>query len=261
MAEQNNAANSQGTRAPAALITGASRGIGKALAIGLAGLGYDIALADLDSCQTGLRDVEQQITAKGQTGRAYTVDVSRKSQVVAMIERASADFGQIDLLVNNAGILKRALLEDLDEHDWDQHFDVNVKGVFLMCQAITPYMKKRRAGRIVNVASIAARGGAVEQGHYASTKGAVVSLTRVLAKELGPFGITVNAICPGIILTEMGRNNLGDDAAVRHWETTTALRRLGQPEDLVGAVYFFASPHADFITGQALNVDGGIRFN
>lgn len=244
-----------------ALITGASRGIGRALAIGLADLGYNIIVADLESCTEEAKDVAKDIEAKGCRARVCAVDVSSKAKVEAVVAEASEAFGQIDLLVNNAGILKRSLLEDLEESDWDAHFDVNVKGVFLMCQAITPYMKARGMGRIVNMASIAARGGAVEQGHYASTKGAVVSLTRVLAKELGPHGITVNAICPGIILTEMGRNNLGDDAAVRYWESTTALRRLGQPEDLVGAVYFFASRHADFITGQALNVDGGIRFN
>lgn len=247
--------------APIALITGSSRGIGQALAVGLAGHGYDIALMDLSQNSDDLEKTRRMIVEKGQKASIHHADVSNKQEVQALVDGVISDMGSIDLLVNNAGVLKLSLLADLEEKDWDQHFDVNAKGVFLMCQAITPHFKSRGRGRIVNVASIAGRLGVPMQGHYAATKAAVISLTRVLARELGPEGITVNAICPGIILTEMGRNNLGDDEAVRFWENSTALRRLGQPEDLVGAVRFFASSDADFITGQSLNVDGGIYFH
>lgn len=244
-----------------ALITGASRGIGQALSLGLARLGFDIAMMDLESTQSALDANRDEIEQMGRQAYVYNADASSKTDVQNLVAKVEAEAGQIDLLVNNAGVLRLSLLEELEESEWDRHFDVNAKGVFLMCQAVTPYMKQRRAGRIVNVASIAGRLGVPNQGHYAATKAAVISLTRVLSRELGPFGINVNAICPGIILTEMGRNNLGDDEAVKYWEGQTALRRLGQPEDLVGAVQFFASEHADFITGQSINVDGGIYFH
>jgi 3-oxoacyl-[acyl-carrier protein] reductase len=244
-----------------ALVTGASRGIGQALSLGLARHGFDIAMMDLTYTGDALDANRQKIEDMGRRAFVYHVDVSRKAEVGTLIDRVIADAGGIDLLVNNAGVLKLSLLEDLEEDEWDRHFAVNAKGVFLMCQAVTPHMKARGTGRIVNVASIAGRLGVPNQGHYAATKAAVISLTRVLARELGPHGITVNAICPGIIMTEMGRNNLGDEQMVKYWEGQTALRRLGQPEDLVGAVYFFASPHADFITGQSINVDGGIYFH
>lgn len=244
-----------------ALITGASRGIGQALSLGLARLGFDIAMMDLESTQSALESNRAKIQSMGRQAYTYNADVSNKSNVEDLVTKVVAEAGKVDLLVNNAGVLKLALLEELEESDWDQHFNVNTKGVFLMCQAVTPYMKERGTGRIVNVASIAGRLGVPNQGHYAATKAAVISLTRVLSRELGPFGINVNAICPGIILTEMGRNNLGDEEAVKFWESQTALRRLGQPEDLVGAVQFFASEHADFITGQTINVDGGIYFH
>jgi NAD(P)-dependent dehydrogenase (short-subunit alcohol dehydrogenase family) len=130
-----------------------------------------------------------------------------------------------------------------------------------MCQAVMPHMRERKSGRVINIASIAGRQGVATQGHYAATKSAVITLTRVLAQEAGMDGVTVNAICPGIILTEMGRNNLGSDEAVRHWEDVAALKRLGTPEDIVGPALFFASAQSDFVTGQALNVCGGIYFH
>lgn len=244
-----------------ALVTGAGRGIGQALSLGLARLGFDVAMMDLADTSDALDANRREIESMGRRGFVYHADVGCKADVKALIDQVITDVGAIDLLVNNAGVLKLSLLEDLEEGDWDQHFNVNAKGVFLMCQAITPHMKQRGSGRIVNVASIAGRLGVPNQGHYAATKAAVISLTRVLARELGPSGITVNAICPGIILTEMGRNNLGGEDMIKYWEGQTALRRLGQPEDLVGAVYFFASEYADFITGQAINVDGGIYFH
>jgi NAD(P)-dependent dehydrogenase (short-subunit alcohol dehydrogenase family) len=244
-----------------ALVTGASRGIGQALAVGLAREGYDVILTDLKSQEAGLHETADRVTSQDRKAYVYPVDVSNKADVDAMVKAALADAGRIDVLVNNAGILKLSLLQDLDEATWDAHFNVNVKGVLLMCQAVIPHMRERKSGRVINIASIAGRQGVAMQGHYAATKSAVITLTRVLAQEAGMDGVTVNAICPGIILTEMGRNNLGSDEAVKHWQEVAALKRLGTPEDVVGPVCFFASEQSDFVTGQALNVCGGIYFH
>lgn len=243
------------------LVTGASRGIGKAIAVGMGGFGYDVVLTDIAREREALDAVKAEIAATGRRAFAFTADVSREAEIQRLVADALKGAGRIDVLVNNAGILAPSLLQDLGEASWDAHFDVNTKGVWMMCKAALPHMRARKSGRIVNIASIAGRQGVPTQGHYAATKAAVITLTRVFAQEVGMDGITVNAVCPGIILTEMGKNNLGSTEAIRHWEGVTALKRLGQPEDVVGTVYFFASDLADFVTGQALNVDGGIYYH
>lgn len=244
-----------------ALVTGASRGIGRALAKGLAEAGFDVAVTDLPSQAAELAVTKAEIEAAGRKAYVYTMDVSKKGEIEAAAQALLAAAGSIDVLVNNAGILKPSLLQDLDEASWDAHFDINAKGVLMMCQAVLPHMRARKSGRVINIASIAGRQGVPTQGHYAATKSVVITLTRVLAQEVGMDGITVNAICPGIILTEMGKNNLGSEAAIRHWEDVAALKRLGAPEDVVGPVLFFASDLSAFVTGQSLNVDGGIYYH
>jgi 3-oxoacyl-[acyl-carrier protein] reductase len=136
--------------------------------------------------------------------------------------------------------------------------DVNAKGTFLVTQAVLPHMRARRYGRIVNIASIGGKHGAPLQAHYSASKAAVMGFTRVLAQEVGQYGITANCVCPGIIVTEMGRTNLADQKNVERWTAITALRRLGQPEDVAGPVVFLASDASAFVTGQSLNVCGGI---
>jgi NAD(P)-dependent dehydrogenase (short-subunit alcohol dehydrogenase family) len=244
-----------------ALVTGAGRGIGRALAVGLAAFGYDIVAVDLPSEVAGLGETARQVEQTGSKAYTKSVDVASKASVDTCVQSILDDAGRIDVLVNNAGILRPNLLQDLSEKSWDDHFNVNAKGVLLMCQAVLPHMRARKSGRVINIASIAGRQGVPTQGHYAATKSTVITLTRVLAQEVGMDGITVNAICPGIILTEMGRNNLGSEAAIRHWEEVAALKRLGAPEDIVGPVCFFASDQSAFVTGQALNVCGGIYFH
>lgn len=244
-----------------ALVTGAARGIGRSLARGFAEAGYDVAITDLPSQDEGLRATLAEVEATGRRGWLHHMNVAAKAEVDATVAAVLAEAGGLDVLVNNAGILKPSTLEALDEATWDAHFDVNAKGVLLCCQAVLPHMRSRKAGRIVNIASIAGRQGVPTQGHYAATKATVITLTRVLAQEVGADGITVNAICPGIILTEMGKNNLGSEAAIRHWAEVAALKRLGEPDDLIGPAVFFASDAAKFVTGQALNVDGGIYFH
>lgn len=244
-----------------AVVTGASRGIGRAIAVGLAEFGYDVAVLDLGAQSAALDETAAAICAAGRKAFVHILDVTSKSEIEATVTSIFDEAGSIDVLVNNAGILKLSKLEDLSEKDWDAHFDVNAKGVLLMCQAVLPHMRSKKSGRIINIASIAGRQGVAMQGHYAATKSTVITLTRVLAQEVGMDGITVNAICPGIILTEMGKNNLGSDEAIRHWENVASLKRLGYPEDVVGPVRFFASNQSNFVTGQSLNVCGGIYFH
>ena len=242
------------------LVTGAAKGIGRAIALGMADRGYDLVINDLPSDQAALNDVAKQIQDKGRRALALLADISSKQQVQAMVEKAVAGMGQIDVLVNNAGVLSVSLVEDLPEESWDKVFNVNAKGTFLVTQALIPHMKARRSGRIIHISSIGGKQGAPGQAHYCASKAATIEFTRVLAMELGEYGITVNAVCPGIILTEMGRNNLGTQENIDRWTKATALKRLGEPEDVVGSVAFFASEDSAYITGQSLNVCGGIIF-
>lgn len=244
-----------------AFITGASRGIGAALAAGLAEHGADVAICDLAREAEALAKVKAQVEAAGRKCWTYELDVTDKAAIEKVVADLTAKAGGIDILVNNAGILKPALLTELSEGDWDAHFDVNAKGVLLVTNAVLPQMRARKSGRIINIASIAGRQGVPTQGHYAATKSTVITLTRVFAQEVGMDGVTVNAICPGIILTEMGKNNLGSQDAIDHWTEVTALKRLGDPKDIVGPTVFFASDLSSFVTGQALNVCGGIYFH
>ncbi|HEJ9096983.1 TPA: SDR family NAD(P)-dependent oxidoreductase [Serratia odorifera] len=243
------------------LITGASRGIGKAIALAFAAAGYRVIATDIEREMAALTSLKTEIEKTGKACLIYALDVTSKTELDNLVENLRVDGQTVDVLVNNAGILQISTLQDLSENQWDAHFNVNAKGVWLTMQAFVPYMKEQGDKRIINTASLAGRCGVPGQGHYAATKATVISLTRVAAQELGPDGFTVNAICPGIILTEMGRNNLGSEEMITYWEGRTALRRLGQPEDVAGAVMFFASPMADFITGQSINIDGGIYFN
>jgi NAD(P)-dependent dehydrogenase (short-subunit alcohol dehydrogenase family) len=242
------------------LVTGASKGIGRAIALGMADRGYDVVINDIVSEQAGLDTLAAEIQGKGQRALPIVADVSNKQQVNAMIKKTVDEWGVLDVLVNNAGVLTVSSVEDLAEDAWDRVFEVNAKGVFLVTQAVLSYMKERREGRIIHIASIGGKRGGPGQAHYCSSKGAVIEFTRVLAMELGPYGITVNAVCPGIILTEMGRNNLGSQAEIDKWTDATCLKRLGEPEDVVGSVAFFAGEDSAYITGQSLNVCGGIIF-
>jgi 3-oxoacyl-[acyl-carrier protein] reductase len=241
-----------------ALVTGASRGIGRACALGLAQSGFDVVVTDIAAQNSALDAVRDEITGLGRRAWALIADVSDAAAVRAMARAAIAAAGHIDALVNNAGILIANTVEALEETQWDAVMDVNAKGTFLVTQAFLPHMRARRYGRIVNIASIGGKHGAPSQAHYSASKAAVMGFTRVLAQEVGVDGITANCICPGIIVTDMGRTNLDDPATREQWVRITALRRLGQPEDVAGPVCFLASDAAAFVTGQSLNVCGGI---
>ncbi|MEQ9422081.1 MAG: SDR family NAD(P)-dependent oxidoreductase [Rhodospirillaceae bacterium] len=246
-----------------ALITGASRGIGRALAIGLARHGANVAVVDLTSQIAALEQTARLIEAEGRQAYTHVLDVTEPTAIADVVRAIETETGGVDILVNNAGILTPRRLEELSEAEWHQHFDVNAKGVWMMCREVLKYMRPRKQGRIVNIASLAGRQGDPTQGAYAASKSAVMSLTRVFAMEAGSDGIIVNSICPGIILTDMGYKNFGEDALgeERHWAEMTALKRLGDPDDVVGPVVFFASELSGYVTGQALNVCGGMYYH
>lgn len=244
-----------------ALVTGASRGIGAAIALGLAERGYDVGLNDIEAQADALNGVARAVEAMGRRQLTLRADVSDRRQVDRMAADLLAAFGKIDAVVNNAGILIAGEVDGLPEDHWDRVMDVNAKGSFMVIQAMLPAMKARRYGRIVNIASIGGKHGAPGQAHYSASKAAVMGFTRVLAQEVGPLGITANCVCPGIILTDMGRVNLDDPAVRAAWQDKTAMRRIGAPDDVVGPVAFLASDEAAFVTGQTLNVDGGIVFS
>jgi len=247
-----------GGKAKIVLVTGASRGIGRAIAIGMARRGFDVAINDIERQKEALEEVASEIETFGRRALTLYADVSNKTEVEAMTQKIIEVFGRIDAVINNAGILIAGGVEHLAEEDWDSVLDVNAKGTFLVIQSVLPQMKKQNYGRIVNIASIGGKHGAPEQAHYSASKAAVMGFTRVVAQEVGTYGITANCICPGIILTDMGRVNLDDPQVRKSWQDKTAMRRIGDPEDVVGPVAFFASDDAAFVTGQSLNVDGGI---
>jgi 3-oxoacyl-[acyl-carrier protein] reductase len=241
-----------------ALVTGASRGIGRACALGLARAGFDAVLNEIARQGEALDGVRAEIAALGCGAWTQLADVSDAAAVRAMVQAGVAAAGQIDAVVNNAGILIANSVEALEEAQWDAVMDVNAKGTFLVTQALLAHMRARKYGRIVNIASIGGKHGAPLQAHYSASKAAIMGFTRVLAQEVGADGITANCICPGIIITDMGRTNLDDPTTREQWVRITALRRLGQPEDVAGPVVFLASDAAAFVTGQSLNVCGGI---
>lgn len=248
-----------------ALVTGAGRGLGEGIAKRLAQAGCDVAVVDL--IPENAEKVAEDIRAMGRKAIAITADVSNWEQVQAMVDRTVSDLGKLDIAVNNAGVINIKPVSELTEQDWDFVNNVNAKGVFLCCKAQQEPMKKAGYGRIINVASIAGKEGFPELSHYCASKFAVVGFTWSLAKELAREGITVNAICPGIIGTQMWTGDAGlsnkwkdenesrEDSWKRHQEALIPQGEAQTPEDMGDlAIYFASSPH---VTAQAVNVDGG----
>lgn len=229
-----------------ALVTGGSRGIGAATALALAARGWTVHVNYLHSTAAANR------IAARTGGRAIQADVADLRQV----ERMFAQTGPVSLLVNNAGIAHAGLLTDLAPAQWQRLFDVNVTGIFHCCRCAVPHMVREKAGQIINVASILGANGASCEAAYSATKGAVIALTRALAKELGPSGIRVNAVAPGCIDTDMIANLTPDDRAALAEDT--ALCRIGTPQDVAEVIALLAEPGTRFLTGQIVGVDGGL---
>lgn len=236
------------------LITGAATGIGKATALSFAADGYNVAVHYNKSEQAALAlcaDIAQQ----GGRALAVRADITDAVQVKTMAQRVNEVFGHIDILVNNAGLAQSKLFTELTEDDWDAMFDVNVKGVFHCCHSVLPGMISRKKGCIVNVSSIWGLVGASCETPYSAAKAAVIGLTKALAKELGPSGIRVNAVAPGVIDTDM---IAGLDTQTREaLKEDTPLCRLGTAEDVAQTIRFLASDGAGFVTGQVISPNGG----
>ena len=238
-----------------ALVTGASRGIGQATAIDLAKAGADVVVNFIGNEAVAQETVEA-IEALGRKAIKIKADVGNAEDVQAMVDEAVVAFGHIDILVNNAGITRDGLLIRMKDSDWDDVLNINLKGVYLVTKAVAKLMVKQRAGRIINMTSVSGVTGNVGQANYAAAKAGVIGFTKTCAKELAARGITVNAIAPGFIETAM--TDVLPEKIKEGIAGTIPFGRMGQPEEIANVVTFLASDFASYITGQVLNVDGGM---
>ncbi|TVQ23819.1 MAG: 3-oxoacyl-[acyl-carrier-protein] reductase [Leptolyngbya sp. DLM2.Bin15] len=236
-----------------AVVTGASRGIGRAIALALAEAGAKVAVNYARSSQAA-DEVVEKITAAGGEAIALQADVAQADQVDGLISAVLERWGRVDILVNNAGITRDTLLLRMKPEDWQAVIDLNLTGVFLCTKAVSKLMLKQRSGRIINIASVSGQMGNPGQSNYSAAKAGVIGFTKSVAKELASRGVTVNAVAPGFITTDM-THDLNSDEILKF----IPLGRYGQPEDVAGMVRFLAAdPAAAYITGQTFNVDGGM---
>ena len=237
------------------IVTGAAKGLGKAIAEKCFAEGAKLALWDI--AFEGISEVVSQLDPNGTRAKAYAVDITDEKSVEEAIAETMSDFKEVNVLVNNAGISLHKPIDEMTLEVFERVMKVNVAGTFLCCRAVTPIMKSQKGGKIINIASLAARTGRPGVGvNYAASKGAVVSITQTLARELGPHGIYVNCICPGPILTEQTKQYLPEVFA--SWNVGRAIIKDGLPEDVADAVVFLASGKAAWITGITLDLNGGI---
>lgn len=238
-----------------ALVTGASRGIGREIALELAREGCNIAV-NYSGSEAKANEVVDEIKGLGREAIAVQCNVSDSDAVQAMVKETIGQFGSVDILVNNAGITRDNLLMRMKEAEWDDVININLKGVFLCTKAVTRQMMKQRSGRIINISSIVGVSGNPGQANYVAAKSGVIGLTKTTARELAPRGITVNAIAPGFISTDM-TDQLPEDVR-NEMLKQIPLSRFGDPQDIAKVVTFVASESASYMTGQTLHIDGGM---
>jgi 3-oxoacyl-[acyl-carrier protein] reductase len=237
-----------------ALVTGGAQGIGKAVALLLARNGADIVVSDINLEKA--EETAKEVQALGRNALAMKVDVAKLDDVEKMVGAILAQFGKVDILINNAGIARDKLILRMTEEDWDAVLNINLKGTFNCTKAVVRHMSKQKSGKIVNIASVVGEMGNAGQGNYAASKAGVIGFTKTIAREFAQRGINVNAIAPGYIETPM--TDALPDKVKEELKRLIPLDRLGKPEDVAEAVLFLVSESAGYITGQVLNVNGGI---
>ena len=238
-----------------AIVTGASRGIGRAIALALARDGADI-LVNARSNIGEARKVAGKIESMGRRVLVILADVSNKEDVDNMVKKTIEVFGKIDILVNNAGVVGSTVpIQELKEEDWDRIIRVDLKGTFLCCKAVVPHMINRRSGKIVNISSIAGKEGNANMTAYCAAKAGIIGFTKALSEEVARYGIRVNCVCPALIETELVERM--DKQQAEYLKSKIPLGRLGKPEEVAELVKFLVSDASDFIAGQAYNIDGG----
>jgi len=239
-----------------ALVTGASRGLGKAIALKLAAEGARVTVNYMKNADQA-EGVVKEITSRGGNAAAMRADITSLPEVEKMVDSLYEQFGRIDILVNNAGVTKDELLLSMTPEDWDIVIRTNLGGLFNCTKAVAKYMMVQKSGRIINISSVAGERGGRGQSNYAASKGGINAFTRSVAMELAPKKITVNAVAPGVVETEMS------STVIRRAKDiildAVALKRLGQPEEIANVVAFLASDDASYITGEVIRVDGGFK--
>lgn len=239
-----------------AVITGGSRGIGAAAALALARAGAAVVINYLNHEQEA-NEVARQASASGAKAVAVRADVASLDEVQRLFAFCDSEFGRVDVLVANAGVWTGSPIEEMEERMWRETIDINLTGVWSCCRHAAPMMKRQRSGRIITVSSTAAQRGEAFHSHYAASKGGIVSLTKSLAGELGPWGITVNSVAPGWVDTDMSAEPLHDKTRVDEILRGIPLGRVATSEDVAGSILFLASDFARHITGEVINVNGG----
>jgi len=247
-------------RGKTALVTGGGRGIGRAIALGLAQEGAQVAV--LDILADNAAAVAGEIEGTGVKALALPCDLTKRAQVERAVADTLAQFGQIDILVNNAGWDRMELFLDSEEETWDKIIAINFKGMLYVCKAALPSMVARGQGKVISIASDAGRAGSTGEAVYAGTKGAIIAFSKTLAREMARYKITVNVVCPGLtetpLLQSIREQSPKTEKVIEAVTRAIPLGRVGQPEDIAGAVVYLASPAADFVTGQTLSVSGGL---
>jgi len=237
-----------------AIVTGAARGIGKAIALHLANSGFNVAVSDIR--EEDARNTALEVEATGVAAKVVRADVSLAQDAETLIQSVREAWGSVDVLVNNAGVTRDNLSIRMSESDWDMVLNINLKGAFLCSREAAKVMMRQRSGRIVNMASVAGLIGTAGQANYAASKAGLIALTKAMARELGGRNVTVNAIAPGFILTEM--TDQLPDKVKEGYLSQIPLKRAGTPQDIAEAVAFLVSPAAAYITGTVINVSGGL---